>query len=78
MTETFGEGNMFWLLRNDFWNQPQAVYSGKSICKNLNALAKFIVSASNKINPEGNSDDTWSIWKLQTKWELSLNNKISR
>lgn len=58
MTENFGEGNKFWLLRNDFWNQPQAAYSGESIFKNLNAFAKFIVSGSNKINPEGNSDDT--------------------
>lgn len=58
MTEDFGEGNKFSLLRNDFWNQPQPAYSSKSIYKNLNTLAKFVVLGSNKINPEGNSDNT--------------------
>lgn len=51
MTEFFGEGNKFWLLRNDFCSQPQAAQSGESICKSLNALVKFIVSGSNKISP---------------------------
>lgn len=64
MKENFVEGNKSWSFRNDFWTQSQAAYSGKNICKNLNALVNSIGSSSNKINPEGNSDDTYSILKL--------------